>query len=595
MRQIKHKIMAAIMLTTFLLTAILGGTTLLGIYNSAHSEVANRRAQLYAQYDGMIKSQVDQAVGVLLYAYNKQQTGELTEAQAKKLATDLIKTFRYGDKQDGYFWIDALDCTLIAHPMLANQEGSNRKNSQDPKGVYIIQEVIAAAQGKNDGFSNFLWEKPQDVGSGNLTPKRAYSKLFKEWGWIVSTGNYVDEIEAAVDTVRQEQLEKTKREIIFEGLFSLLSLIISGAVAITLSRRITNPLKTMMAGIEKDASGKITIRDVQVEAKDEIGDLARSLNALTGQVRHFVQQVMESSNRITRNARGVEQSCEQLGRQSTETTAITQEINAAMEESAATIQEINATIEEVRGQTHSMNQSAAQGLTLSRSIDQRANTLREEAIASAQQAQAVFADMKAQLTAAIEGSREVEKIDELANAILRITEQTNLLALNAAIEAAHAGDVGRGFAVVAGEIRKLAEESARTVEDIQNIVSAARASVALLADTSGKAVDFMDEGVAASATKLQGAAEQYSADAKRFETFMEGFKRTCDRMDETMNSIAKSIEQMTAAVNESADGISQVAFQTANMQQQVGSIQEKSNETNDNIEKLNELVKGFDI
>ncbi|MZP29153.1 HAMP domain-containing protein [Heliobacterium undosum] len=595
MRQIKHKIMAAIMLTTFMMTAILGGTTLMGIYKSAQMEVANKRTHLYAQYDSMIKNQVDQAVGVLLYAYNKQQTGELTEVQAKKLATDMIKTLRYGEKQDGYFWIDALDYTLVAHPMLTNQEGTDRKNSQDPKGVYMIQEVVAAAQGKNNGYSDYLWEKPQDVGSGNLTPKRAYSKLFKEWGWVISTGNYVDEIETAVEAVRQEQWDTTKREIIFEAFFSVLSLLVSGAVAIFLSRRITNPLRTMMAGIEKDAAGKITIRDVHVEAKDEIGDLARSLNGLTEQVRQFVRQVIESSGRITQNAHEVDQSCNQLARQSMETTAITQEINAAMEESAATIQQINATIEAVREQTHSMNQNATEGLTLSHTIDQRANRLHEEALASAQQAQAVFADMKGQLTAAIEGSREVEKIDELANAILRITEQTNLLALNAAIEAAHAGEVGRGFAVVAGEIRKLAEESARTVEDIQQIVTAARASVALLADTSGKAVDFMDEGVATSAKKLRGAAEQYSADAKRFETFMEGFKRTCDRMDETMESIAKSIQQMTAAVNESADGISQVAAQTSDMQHQVGSIKEKSDETNENLEKLNDLVKGFNI
>ncbi|ABZ83717.1 methyl-accepting chemotaxis protein [Heliomicrobium modesticaldum Ice1] len=595
MRQIKHKIMVAIMLTTFMMTAILGGTSLMGIYKNAQMEVANKRAQLYAQYDSLIKSQVDQAMGILLYAYNKQQTGELTEVQAKKLATDMIKSLRYGEKQDGYFWIDAVDYTLVAHPMLTYQEGSNRKNSQDPKGVYIVQEVVAAAQGKNNGYTDYLWEKPQDVGSGRLTPKRAYSKLFKEWGWVISTGNYVDEIETAVEAVRQKQWDTTKGEIIFEAFFSLLSLLVSGTVAVFLSQRIANPLRAMMAGIEKDADGKITIRNVHVEAKDEIGDLAQALNGLTAQVRQFLQQVIESSGRITQNAHDVDQSCHQLARQSMETTAITQEISAAMEESAATIQQINATIETVHEQTRSMNQNATEGLTLSRTIDQRANRLREEALASAQQAQTVFADMKRQLTTAIEGSREVEKIDELAKAILHITEQTNLLALNAAIEAAHAGEVGRGFAVVAGEIRKLAEESARTVEDIQQIVTAARASVALLADTSGKAVDFMDEGVITSTTKLRDAAEQYSADARRFETFMEEFKGTCDRLDETMESIAKSIQQMTAAVNESADGISQVAVQTADMQHQVGAIKEKSDETNENLKKLNDLVNGFNI
>lgn len=74
-----------------------------------------------------------------------------------------------------------------------------------------------------------------------------------------------------------------------------------------------------------------------------------------------------------------------------------------------------------------------------------------------------------ELSEAIEKSKSVEKINILSEAILKITEQTNLLALNAAIEAARAGEAGKGFSVVAEEIRKLAEESNNTANEIQEI------------------------------------------------------------------------------------------------------------------------------
>jgi len=104
-------------------------------------------------------------------------------------------------------------------------------------------------------------------------------------------------------------------------------------------------------------------------------------------------------------------------------------------------------------------------------IKDRANSLKIKSITikSKENAEKVHKITEVKLLNAINQSKEVEKITELTDAILRISSQTNLLALNVSIEASRAGESGRGFAVVAEEIRKLAEESKDTVSEIQNI------------------------------------------------------------------------------------------------------------------------------
>lgn len=106
-----------------------------------------------------------------------------------------------------------------------------------------------------------------------------------------------------------------------------------------------------------------------------------------------------------------------------------------------------------------------------------AQKLNSDFTASQQDAVKIYSKTKEEVEGAIAGSRAVEQINVLSESILAITSQTNLLALNAAIEAARAGEAGRGFAVVAEEVRKLAEESNKTVVEIQEVTGIVVSSV----------------------------------------------------------------------------------------------------------------------
>ncbi len=168
------------------------------LFNRVGQDINSIETDMLNQYDEFIKNQVDSSISVLESVYKKYELGLLSENEAKELAKDLIKEIRYGD--DGYLWIDDENGILIVHPIVPQKEGSNRISLQDANGVKLIEEIISAAkEGKNGGYTDFMWEKPQDVGTGNLSPKRAYSKYFESWGWIISTGNYIDDIHTEVE------------------------------------------------------------------------------------------------------------------------------------------------------------------------------------------------------------------------------------------------------------------------------------------------------------------------------------------------------------------------------------------------------------
>lgn len=138
-------------------------------------------------YNSQIKNEVQSVITVLQAEYDRAQNGELTEDEAKKEACEIIREMRYGDDGSGYFWIDDTDYMLVMHPILPEQEGSNRYELEDQNGVMIIQEIMKVATGADGGgYNEFYFTKSDGV---TVAPKIAYSQIFTPWNWVVSTGN----------------------------------------------------------------------------------------------------------------------------------------------------------------------------------------------------------------------------------------------------------------------------------------------------------------------------------------------------------------------------------------------------------------------
>ncbi len=199
------------------------------------------------------------------------------------------------------------------------------------------------------------------------------------------------------------------------------------------------------------------------------------------------------------------------------------------------------------------------------------------------------------LRKAIEDSKAVEKISVLSNAILDITEQTNLLALNAAIEAARAGEAGRGFSVVSDEIRKLADVSKTTANEIQNIAKAVISSVDNLSQSAEKVLDFIDKQVIKDYEMLVNTGEQYSNDADTVDNLVTDFSATSQQLLASIQNVMVAINEITTATNEGATGATNIASNTTNVAEEGVQLIEQANTMQNISKRLVELVQKFRV
>ncbi len=125
------------------------GLACLGVYYLRASMTESEELYEESMTDGYsmeIKSQVQAALSVIQTYYDKSQSGELTEAEAQTLAKDAVRAMRYRDDSSGYLWIDGADYVLVVHPILTEQEGTNRYDLTDQNGVKVTQNVVSTAQ-----------------------------------------------------------------------------------------------------------------------------------------------------------------------------------------------------------------------------------------------------------------------------------------------------------------------------------------------------------------------------------------------------------------------------------------------------------------
>ncbi|MFA6356521.1 MAG: cache domain-containing protein [Candidatus Omnitrophota bacterium] len=165
--------------------------TTVGLYGAQWRLVVTRRDALpsgNAEQDASVKSATQAAASMLQGVYDKHKKGEFTLEQAKKLGADLLRQLRYGDDGREYFWADTADGMNIVHATDPELEGKNRYDA-NINGVYYIRELIANGKKPGGGFSVYWFHKP---GENTPAKKRAYSLLFKPFGWVIGTGYYLE-------------------------------------------------------------------------------------------------------------------------------------------------------------------------------------------------------------------------------------------------------------------------------------------------------------------------------------------------------------------------------------------------------------------
>jgi methyl-accepting chemotaxis protein len=144
---------------------------------------------------------VEIAYGIVAHFHHLAETGALPEAQARREAMETLRHMRYGDQE--YFWINDLYPRMVMHPTQPQLEGQDLNGYSDSRSQHLFVEMRDVVRRDGAGYVNYWWPKP---GHDRPEPKISYVKGFSPWGWIIGSGEYVDDIDHAYWHLAAEQI-----------------------------------------------------------------------------------------------------------------------------------------------------------------------------------------------------------------------------------------------------------------------------------------------------------------------------------------------------------------------------------------------------
>lgn len=508
--------------------------------------------------------------------YELAKSGVKSEESAKMEALAIIKNLRYSKTE--YFWVNDYDGVMIMHPVKPTMDNTNVLEMKDTDGKFLFKEFIRVAQTDGQGVVKYQWPKP---GEDAPQPKISYVKGFKEWNWIIGTGVYVDDLKEIQRSIYLKAITISSIIILFS--FTLIALIV-----IPLNRTLRNIIS------HTDDYKNLDFRSAMgISSKDELGEIAGAFDSVSTGLKTLLQSMIKTSEELGIESKVITGDMNSLEKGVGSTLNSTADISAIIEETNATTLAVSETIDEIRIAVEVVATKATEGAQKAVDISSRAVGMKSDAIKSSDEAHAIFGGVKSRLVRAIENAKQVDKINSMLEGIMSITSQTNLLALNASIEAARAGDAGRGFAVVASEVGKLADESAKSVSNIQKTIDFTQKSVNELIDDSTEILNFMEKNVLKDYQKLISIGDQYNEDAHVFNAIMMELSAISEEITSSMVSIAESMQEVSTATISEAESVENILHMTKDVTLKTEKVAEIMKNNIKLITELDLLINKF--
>ncbi|MBN2794432.1 MAG: methyl-accepting chemotaxis protein [Clostridia bacterium] len=395
-------------------------------------------------------------------------------------------------------------------------------------------------------------------------------------------------------TVEEAEILKPATAVLIRiAIVGFVAIVIANILAMIFSRRLTTRIKQIMSVTEKAKNGDLT-GDLAVKSHDEINVLAvnlknafSSLAIMMKDIKLISTEVSEAATNLAATSQEASASADEVGRTVEEIADGASSQAKDTELSAEIAYSLSHKFETLNQSTNAMIESTKEAIA--------ANTTGTERIEMLSKSSAASGEASARIGKSIsELNSQTRDIDTILVSITGIAEQTNLLALNASIEAARAGEHGRGFAVVADEIRKLAEESNRSAEQIRGIINNIQRD-------SEKTVNEMAE--VESITKDQGKAVEdmkysYTIISKSVEaiaSMIDNIGAAVAELTSDKDKLVSAIENISAVSQQTAAGAHQVSASTDQQRIAVGDVAESAELLNEIALRLNSELSKFKI
>ncbi len=418
-----------------------------------------------------------------------------------------------------------------------------------------IAEVIVEAKEVNQRVAK-LASVGQDAEAASLFLASSFPSMDK----AIGIANELKDAGALGVKEAQEKarvfMTSTRRILIA---FGLVALALAAFFGVSITRSISGPINMTVKTLSEVAQGNLkaeTTPDLLLR-KDEAGDLARSTQELTKNLRSMIGEVGSGADALAMASGEMTTVADGLSTGSKDVAGMANTVAAAAEESSANTTSVAAAMEQTTTNLTSVASATEEMSATVGEIASNAEKARAISGEASEQAQAISAMMK-------ELGRAAQDIGKVTETITSISAQTNLLALNATIEAARAGAAGKGFAVVANEIKELAQQTAAATEDIKSKISGIQASTGGAMGDIEKIAHVIKE-VGDIVASIAAAIEEQSTVTRDVATNIAqasmGVKDANERVSQTASvsqGIAKDIANVNTTVAALVSGSEQV-------------------------------------
>lgn len=440
------------------------------------------------------------------------------------------------------------------------------------------------------GFTDAYQKVTDSIENGNKTQAQEYCnlELFKAANKLSDALNsYIEFYNTDVDTVVANQGNVYK-----QGIYA--NLIVVGLIIVMLVASLYTTIFKVVKPIKKTSKElKVIVKDMQsghadmtkrvtVKGSDEIAELASGMNVFLDTLQEVLGEIASNSNAIQDVVQNVGKSVDTANTNAYDVSAVMEELSATMEEVSSSATTVTDNISNVNDEVISIADDSKAMNDYASTMQERAEQLKQKAVNNQENTSQMIAGIIESLKSAIEESTSVKHVNELTEEILSVSSQTNLLALNASIEAARAGEAGKGFAVVADEIRKLADSTRETANNIQSINAQVTDAVEKLSESANQLVEYIDETIMPDYDSFVKTGEQYRADATYVNSTMDQFEARANSLKEVVIVMKQSVEDISTAIEESAKGIATAAENTNILVENMDKVKAKM-ETNQQI------------
>src|SRR5690554_392825 len=554
--RLKGKLLLLSLLPLLLVVAAIVVIVRMQMQAMGDEEVERIRQDMLATKQTELRHYVEQAITAVKPLFARQ---DLSNAEIDSRVREILNAMRFGS--EGYiFAFDHQGITQV-HGVTPSLIGTDLSGLKDPNGVLFTMDLVRAGRA-GGGFVEYAWEKPQ---LGRDAPKLSYAQALPGRDWVVGTGFYIDDIDAAVARLESQVRSSVNTTLGIIGLSALVLLVLVSLVTLYVAQRMVRPLQQTAAALQDISRGEGDLTQRLPVATDyEVGDVARGFNDFVEKIQQLVREVQTAVRSLSQSTESMKHVVSQTHADAHSQKGETSQAAAAIHEMAAAVQQVAGSASQAaeaarEADSESVNGQEVVDHTIS-SIDRLADEINRSA------------DVIGQLGA------DADQIGTVVSVISGIAEQTNLLALNAAIEAARAGEQGRGFSVGAGEVRTVATRTQQSTDEIQRMIERLQAG-------ARSAVHEMQRSQDQSKETIERADEARSS--------LQQITHSVSTITEMNTQIASAAEQQTAVADEISKSVQQIADIADKATHNAEELAGTANQMGELESRLNQLVSRF--